>query len=155
MADKQTFETVLNQHPGMNATGITIPFDVEKIYGAKRVPVKAYINETEYQGSIVRMGGEYCLGIPKVFRDKAGIKAGDHIVVTIVHDTVERTVTLPDDLSIKLSERGLLEPWNTISFTQRKEMVRAINEAKQPETRERRIEKALSAAETRQLQQKC
>src|SRR4051794_7407043 len=108
MADKQTFETVLNQHPGMEATGINIPFDVEMVYGAKRVPVKAYINQVEYQGSIVRMGGEYCLGIPKVIREKAGIKAGDHIVVTIVHDTEQRTVELPKDLSGALDEQRLL-----------------------------------------------
>ncbi|MEO6655772.1 MAG: DUF1905 domain-containing protein [Pyrinomonadaceae bacterium] len=41
MTEKQTFKTVLEKHPGMEATGITIPFDVEKVFGAKRVPVKA------------------------------------------------------------------------------------------------------------------
>jgi uncharacterized protein YdeI (YjbR/CyaY-like superfamily) len=152
MADKQTFEAMLNQHPGMEATGITIPFDVEKVYGAKRVPVKAYINEVEYQGSIVRLGGEYCLGIPKVIREKAGIKAGGHIVVTIVHDTEERTVEVPEDLSDALAARELREAWNTISYSQRKELVRAIGDAKQPETRRRRIDMALRAADAKKKQ---
>jgi hypothetical protein len=41
MAAKQTIEVVLEKHPTLAATGITIPFDVEKVFGAKRVPVKA------------------------------------------------------------------------------------------------------------------
>ncbi len=149
MADKQTFETVLSQHPGMEATGITIPFDVEQIYGAKRVSVKAYINGTEYRGSIVRMGGEFCLGIPKVVCDASGIKAGDHIVVTIEKDTDERMVTAPNDLAAELANRGLSEAWNALSYTHRKEQVRGIEDAKQPETRIRRIEKAAVIAEAR------
>ncbi len=36
MADKQTIEVVLEKHESMEATGITIPFDVEKVFGAKR-----------------------------------------------------------------------------------------------------------------------
>ena len=83
MGDKQTFECVLEAHPGMNATGITVPFDVEKVLGSKRVPVVATVNGAEYRGSIVRMGGRYMLGIPKEFRERAGIAAGDHIVVTV------------------------------------------------------------------------
>ncbi|MDQ3490473.1 MAG: DUF1905 domain-containing protein, partial [Acidobacteriota bacterium] len=40
----------------MNATGITIPFDVENVFGAKRFPVKASINGANYRRSVVRMG---------------------------------------------------------------------------------------------------
>ena len=87
MAAKQTIEVVLEKHPTMEATGITIPFDVEKVFGAKRVPVKATVNGAVYTGSIVRMGGKYMLGIPKAFRDEAGISAGDTIKVTIEADT--------------------------------------------------------------------
>ena len=71
MAEKQTFKTVLEKHPKMDATGITIPFDVEKVFGAKRVPVKVSINGAEYRSTIARMGGKYMLVIPKVFRDAA------------------------------------------------------------------------------------
>ena len=65
MADKQTFETVLVGHEKLDATGIEIPFDVEAVFGAKCVPVKAVINGAEYRGSITRMGGKYILGVPK------------------------------------------------------------------------------------------
>lgn len=144
MADKQTFETLLVQQPGMNATGILIPFDVETVFGAKRVPVRALINGVEYRGSVVKMGGEYCLGIPKVFRDAAGIKAGDNIVVTLERDSAPRTVTPPEDL-VEAIERSLgdMDAWDSLSYTLRKELVRAIEEAKHPETRMRRINKAV------------
>lgn len=143
MDGKQTFETVLIKHDKMDATGIEIPFDVEAVFGAKRVPVQAEINGAEYRGSIVRMGGKYMLGVPKVFREAAGISAGDHIVVTIEKDTAERTVEIPADLAQALLAKDLSEAFDAMSFTHRKEHVRAIEEAKAPETRLRRINKAV------------
>jgi bifunctional DNA-binding transcriptional regulator/antitoxin component of YhaV-PrlF toxin-antitoxin module len=143
MADKQTFKTTLDKHPTMNATGITIPFDVEKEFGAKRVAVVATINKAVYRGSIVVMGGKYMLGIPKAFRDAAGIAAGDNIVVTVEKDTAERTVETPPDLLAALKKHGLNDAWERLSYTHRKEHARAIEEAKQPETRARRIAKAI------------
>ena len=142
---KQTIEVKLEKHEKLDATGITIPFDVEEVFGAKRVPVKANVNGAEYRGTIVRMGGRYMLGIPKVFREAAGIKAGDNIVVTLEHDVAERTVAIPSDLSKELKkDKALKEAWDTLSFTIRKENARDIEEAKRPETRIRRLEKTLS-----------
>ena len=143
MGEKQTFETVLIKHGKMEATGIEIPFDVEAVFGAKRVPVKAVINGAEYRGSIVRMGGKYLLGIPRAFRDEAGIAAGDNIVVTVERDADERIVLVPDDFAEVLVNRGLRDAFDGLSYSHRKEHVRAIEEAKAPETRARRIEKAV------------
>ena len=139
---KQTITVELEKHPTLDATGITIPFDVERIWGAKRVPVRAVVNGAEYRGSVVKMGGKYMLGIPMAFRDAAGIHAGDNIVITLEPDTEERTVTVPADLSRVLkSDRELKVAWDELSYTIRKENVRALEEAKKPETRERRLEK--------------
>jgi bifunctional DNA-binding transcriptional regulator/antitoxin component of YhaV-PrlF toxin-antitoxin module len=143
MAGKQTINVVLEKHPGMNATSITIPFDVEDVFGAKRVPVKATVNGACYRGSIVRMGGRFCLGIPKAFREEAGIEAGELIAVTIELDTEERTVEVPHDLLDALSTAGLTEAWDKQSYTHRKEHARAVADAKTPETRGRRVQKAV------------
>ncbi|MEP6847245.1 MAG: YdeI/OmpD-associated family protein [Acidobacteriota bacterium] len=143
MADKQTFTAKLEKHSKLDATGIKIPFDVEKIYGAKRVLVKVGINGAEYRGSIVSMGGRYMLGIPKTFREAACVEAGDNIVVTIEQDVVERTVAVPKDLAAELKRNDLRDAWDSLSYTHRKEHVRAIEQAKQPETRLRRIDKVL------------
>ncbi len=144
MAEKQTFTVILEKHPKMEATGITIPFDVEAVFGAKRVPVKATINGAEYRGTVVRMGGKYMLGIPKGFREDAGIKAGDNIVVTLERDAAERTVAVPQDLAAALKKsKDAAKAWEKLSYTHRKEHVRAIEEAKKAETRTKRIEKAI------------
>ena len=149
MSGKQTFEAVLVKHEKLDATGIEIPFDVEAVFGAKRVPVKAVVNKAEYRGSIVRMSGKYLLGIPKAFRVEAGIKAGDHIVVTIEKDADERTVIIPADLADALVLIGLSESFAAMSYTHRKEQVRTIEEAKATETRLRRIQKTIAIIEAK------
>jgi bifunctional DNA-binding transcriptional regulator/antitoxin component of YhaV-PrlF toxin-antitoxin module len=143
MADKQTIHVVLDKHESKDATGITIPFDVEAVFGAKRVPVRAEINGAVYRGSIVMMGGKYRLGIPKAFREEAGISAGDNIVVTIERDDEPRTVAVPADLAEALKKAGLSAAWEKLSYSHRKEHVRSVEEAKRSETRIKRIEKAV------------
>jgi len=141
---KQTIKVKLEKHETLEATGITIPFDVEEVFGAKRVAVKATINGAVYRGSIVRMGGKYMLGIPKTFRQEAGLKAGDNIVVTIERDDEERTVTIPSDLAQELrKDKALNEVWKKLSYTIRKEQAHGLEEAKKPETRVRRLGKTL------------
>jgi hypothetical protein len=57
-------------------------------------------------------------------------------------DFVDRTVKLPDDAMAEVDKHeGMLAFFNAMSFTHKKEYVLAIVEAKQAETRRRRIEK--------------
>lgn len=143
MADKQIIQVVLEKHDKLEATGIIIPFDVEELFGSKRVPVKAEVNGAVYRGSIVRMGGKYMLGIPKSFREAAGIKAGEKITVAIEADEAPRNVETPADLAAALKKAGLTAELEKLSYTYKKEHARAIGEAKRPETRINRIEKAV------------
>jgi bifunctional DNA-binding transcriptional regulator/antitoxin component of YhaV-PrlF toxin-antitoxin module len=137
------FETVLEKHENMDATGITIPFDVKEVFGAKRVPVKVSVNGAEYRTTIFFMGGKYMLAVPKVFREAAGVKAGEKITVTIEKDTEKRTVEVPADLAEALEKAGLTERFSQLSYTNQKEAARSIEEAKRPETRLNRINKTV------------
>ncbi len=57
-------------------------------------------------------------------------------------DFVKRTVTLPEDAATALKAySGMIEFFNSMAFTHKKEHVAAIEEAKKPETRTRRIQK--------------
>jgi bifunctional DNA-binding transcriptional regulator/antitoxin component of YhaV-PrlF toxin-antitoxin module len=141
MAEKQIFETVLEQHHGMDATGITVPLDMQKIFGARRVPVKVRIKGAEHRSTVVVYGGKYMMAVPKVFRAAAGIKAGDKITVEMERDTEERTVEVPQDFADALEAAGVTEKFEKMSYTHRKEYVLAVTEAKREETRARRIEK--------------
>lgn len=51
---KQEFDAVIQAIPEKNGAYIEIPFDVEAIFGAKRVKVKATFDDVEYRGSIVK-----------------------------------------------------------------------------------------------------
>lgn len=143
MAEKQIFETVLEKHEGMDATGITIPFDVENVFGAKRVPVKILINGAQHRSTIIKMNGKYVVGVPKIFRQAAGVNAGEKITVTIEKDTEKRTVEIPADFALILKDNDLTEMFSKMSYTHQKEYVRAIEEAKREETRVKRIEKMI------------
>ncbi len=143
MAEKQIFEVVLEKHENMEATGITIPFDVEKVFGAKRVPVKVSINGAEYRSTIMKMGGKYMMAVPKVFREAAEIKAGELVTVTMEKDTEKRAVEVPKDLAEALKKADLTDVFAKMSFTHQKEYVNAVKDAKKEETRIRRIEKTI------------
>ena len=149
MAEKQIFKVLLEKHENMEATGITIPFDVEKVFGAKRVPVKVWVNGVEHRSTIFRMGGKYMMAVPKIFRDAAGVKGGEMITVTMERDTEKRTVEVPKDLADALKKANLQDVFSKMSYTHQKEYVNAINEAKREETRIRRIEKTIEAIRER------
>ena len=144
------FETVLEQHDNMDATGITIPFDVKEVFGAKRVPVRVSINDAEYRTTVFYMGGRYMMAVPKVFRHAAGIKAGEKITVTMEKDTEKRTVEVPKDLAAALESSRLSESFSKLSYTLQKEAVNSVSEAKKEETRARRIEKIIEMLKQKQ-----
>ena len=58
-------------------------------------------------------------------------------------DRKAKAVTIPGDMQQALEEAGLLEQFNQLAFTHRKEYVVAVLEAKRPETRAKRIKKAI------------
>lgn len=149
MAEKQTFKTELLKSVDSEATWIELPFDVEEVFGAKRAKVKVWINDAEYRGSAVRMGSEcYMVGVPKVFRDAAGIRAGDRVEVTLERDDDPRTVTLPNDLAEALDKTGVRNAWDSLSFTRQKENAREVEGTKGAELRAAKVQKIVTILET-------
>jgi bifunctional DNA-binding transcriptional regulator/antitoxin component of YhaV-PrlF toxin-antitoxin module len=143
MAKKQIFNALLEKAEGSEATGIEIPFDVEKEFGGKRVRVKLSINGKEHHSTIVRMGARYVVIIPKHFRDVAKINAGDYVDVTLVRDTDERVVEIPKDLALALRKAHLQNVFSKMSFTHQNEYVNSVVEAKKEETRLKRIKRTI------------
>jgi len=143
MTERQTFKVLLEKDDKSEATGITIPFDVEKVFGAKRVPVKVWVGGAEYRSTIVRMNGKFMMVVPKIFREAASVKGGEMITVTMEKDTEPRVVAVPEDFADALEKAGLQNVFSKMSYTHQKEYVNAVTEAKREETRVRRIEKAV------------
>jgi len=144
MATKR-FRVLLEKHETSEATGITIPFDVEKTYGTcARVPVRGTINGFPYRSSIVPMGGKHMMAVNRELRAGANAKGGDTISVTMERDDEPRIITPPADLARALkANKQAQAAWDKLSYTHRKEHARAVEDAKRPETRARRIEKAI------------
>ena len=141
------FRVRLEQHERSEATIINIPFDVENTFGTRaRVPVRGTINGFAFRSSIFPSGdGTHYMVVNKGVRAGAGVKGGQMVSVVIERDEEPRTVTPPADFarSLKANKRAR-EAWDKLSYTHRKEHARAIEEAKRPETRQRRIEKAIA-----------
>jgi hypothetical protein len=144
MSEKQTFRAKLEKHDASEATVIKIPFDVERVFGAKRVPVSGNVNGAKFRSTIFRMDGRYLLIVNKQLREAANVKSGDITTVELERDTEPRIVEPPADLAAALKEDpSANEVWEKLSYTHRKEFVLAIEEAKKPETRARRVEKTI------------
>lgn len=141
----KSFRALLEKHDASEATIINIPFDVPATFGTRaRVPVRGTINNFPYRSSIVPMGGKFILVVNKQLRAGANAAGGDTVSVTLERDDEPRIVTPPDDFARALRANPAAEAaWDKLSYTHQKEHARAIEDAKRPETRVRRIEKAV------------
>lgn len=141
---KMTFTAVIQQHQEINGAYIEPPFDVEEVFGAKRVKVKATFDGVLYRGSIVRMGGCYMLGLTQEIRKQIGKDFGDSIEVIIEKDEEERVIEIPSDFSEVLNiNLEAKKTYDNLSFTNKKSYITWITDAKKAETRTSRIEKAV------------
>jgi hypothetical protein len=136
--------TVTLESAGRTATGMEVPEAVVEQLGAgKRPPVKVTIGDYTYRSTVAVMGGRYMLGVSAEHRAGAGVAAGDTFDVTLELDTEPRTIDVPPDLAAALEDAGLTDAFERLAFTHRKEHVRAVEDAKKPETRARRIAKTV------------
>ncbi|HAX73378.1 MAG TPA: hypothetical protein DCY20_07630 [Firmicutes bacterium] len=135
------FQAEIKKVEDKDATYIEIPFNVEEMFGAKRVKVRAMFDDIEYRGSIVKMGLDcHILGLTKEIRNKIGKGPGDLIEVTVVKDEEERVVDISEELqSIMESEQEVKQFWNGLSFSIQKKFAHSITSAKKEETRLKRV----------------
>lgn len=123
---------------------IPVPFDPKAVFGKARAPVKVTVNGYTYRSTVAVMGGEPLIPLRRSHREAAGIEGGETLAVRIELDFVVREVAAPPDLAKALKAvPHAWDRWQRLSFTHRREHVEAIEEAKKPETRARRIEKAV------------
>lgn len=143
------FKGVLTPTPrGGGGTLVPVPKEVAAKLGLKGMPkINAVIAGTPYRGSLMPMGdGTYCLGVLKSIQETAGVGAGDAITIELELDTAPRIVELPPDLAIEIAhDKRAIAVWEAMSYTTKKEMARSLEEAKRPETRERRLAQALES----------
>jgi hypothetical protein len=112
--------------------------------GAKRFPVRATINGHSWRSTVVRMRGEFMLGLSRATRAGAGVETGERVEVEIALDTGEREVEVPDALARALAGDAQAQAaFDGLAYTHRTEFARWVQEAKREETRERRVARTL------------
>jgi hypothetical protein len=123
---------------------IVLTFDPRLVFGKLRVPVKVTLNGYTYRSTIFAMGGATFLPLRKSHREGAGLSGGETLSVRLDLDTQKRVVKPPRDFLLALKKTPTTwGRWSTLSYTHQREYVEAIENAKRPETRVRRIENAL------------
>ena len=112
--------------------------------GAKRFPVLATVNGHRWRTTVMRMRGEFLLGLSREVRAGAGAEAGDRVEVSLELDREAREVELPEALALALAGNPpAAAAFEQLSFTRRKEYARSVAEAKRDETRARRVAETL------------
>lgn len=135
-----TYKTTVYQGESKNTTGIQVPPEViEKLNAGKKPKVIVTLNGYTYRSTVAVMGGQFLISLSAENRNAAGVQGGDPIEVTLALDTEPRTVDIPTDLADALTQAGVMATFEALAFSKRKEFVRQVEDAKAPETRERRI----------------
>jgi hypothetical protein len=131
---------------GKTATGIPVPPEVVESLGrGKRPPVRVTINGHTYRSTVASTEGEFMLPVSADNRERAGIAAGDDVDVDIELDTEPRRVTVPADFADALErEPAAKQAFDALPYSHQSRHVLAVEEAKTAETRQRRIDNAIT-----------
>jgi hypothetical protein len=123
---------------------IELPFDPKAVFGKVRAPVKVTLNGYTFRTTVAAMGGPACVGLRTSHREAAGLEGGETIEVRLDLDEEPRVVTPPADLVKALKATpSAWDRWRELSYTHQREHAEAVESAKKPETRARRIAKAI------------
>lgn len=144
-SQQHKFRTVL-QLEGKTATGIQVPEEIVQALGkTKKPPVRVTIGGHTYRSTVAAYGDVYMIPVAAEHRQAAGVKAGDEVEVTLELDTAPREVTVPPDFALALDQdAGAKQFFEGLSYSNKRRFVLNIEDAKTPETRQRRIDKAIS-----------
>jgi Bacteriocin-protection, YdeI or OmpD-Associated/Domain of unknown function (DUF1905) len=126
--------------------GLEVPPEVVESLGeGKRPRVTITINGHSWKSRVAIMRGRYLLGLSNANRQAAGVVTGDEVEVELEFDRDPRIVVEPEDFAHALDADPIARSaYDRLPDGRKREHVRAIESAKKPETRMRRIEKVLA-----------
>lgn len=137
----RTFKATIVRKDGM--CYIPLTFDPKAVFGKLRAPVKVTLNGYTFRSTVAAMGGPPLIPLRRSNQDAARLDGIETLDVRLDLDTEPRVVKPPSDLVKALKAATLWERWQDLSFSHQREHVEAIEDAKKPETRTRRIERAV------------
>src|SRR5689334_11756707 len=130
---------------GKTATGIEVPAEIITALGAGKKPaVNVTLNGSPYRSSVATVDGKPMIGVSADVRTAAGVVAGQLVDVELELDTEKRVVALPPELADLLAADPVARAaYDKLSYSNQRRIVEPIDQTKSPDTRQRRIEKAM------------
>lgn len=133
---------------GKTAAGIEVPPKVVQGLGSSKVPlVRVTINSAyTYRSAVAVMGGKFMIGVSNDNRKAAGVEAGEMVDVDLELDTEPRELAVPDDFAKALGKDAKAKKaFEGLSNSKKQRLVLPVANGKAPETRQRNIDKAMTA----------
>jgi hypothetical protein len=142
---RQTFRASIVQ-TGKTACGIQVPAEVvDALGGTKRPAVVVDLDGYTYRSTVAPMGGEWWLGVNAEHREASGLRAGQEVEVTLELDTAPREVEVPPELATALDADPVAKAFfDGLSYSNRRVFTLSVEGTSNPETRARRVAKALA-----------
>ena len=142
--EEHRFRSVIEAARGGGAVALIPPDVTQALGGLKQMRISGTLNRTPFRSSTMPYRGAFYLGVHKATREAAGVKIGDEVELTVIRDDSPRVLELPRELEEAFkAQPELRRRFDALSFSRRRELAEPISEAKKPETRAARLEKAL------------
>ena len=147
-----SFQAILeNWAEGMDYCAVPVPAKITEALGTKGpVLVMARVNDSSpFQVSLFPVGGgQHYIRIRAKVRQETKTKTGDRVRVRVtVLDRAD--VAIPEDLMSALRAVGAMEAFKSLPPGKQNFMIRRIDDAAKPETRDKRIQEVVVAAHQR------
>lgn len=142
--------TLENWAEGMDYCAIPVPANITKTLGTTAaVLVMARVNGSEpFKVSLFPAGGgKHYIRVRKKVRTEAKLKEGDKLTVKILILDRDADAVIPKDLETALRDEDVLADFKSISPGARNFLIRKIDDAAKAETRQKRIQEAVEAAQ--------
>ncbi len=128
-----------------NNTGIDVPTSVRDALGGGKNPlVRVTLAGHTWRSKVATMGDKLLIGVSAEIRAITGVKGGETHEVELLLDDQPRLIEAPGDLQAALDADPIAKAaWDKLAPSHKKAHVTAIEAAKAPETRLRRVQKAI------------
>jgi len=144
---KHRFRTVIEPARGPGATVARVPDQyVAGLGGFKQKRAKGTVNGVPFTTATFPYKGEgLWIGVPKATRIAASANVGDEVEIEIELDDSPREIVLPAELEAAFAaDPELRRTFDALSWSRKRLIFEPLAEAKKPETRRARLEKAVA-----------
>ena len=126
---------------------VDVPAEISmSLATSTHVPVVGTVNGQSFRGTMVPVaGGRHRLYLNSEMRKSVNAAVGDTVAIRCQRDTTSGEPPMPDDFNAALDTvAGAKHRWDGCSPAHRRELLSWINDARKPETRARRIARAVA-----------